>query len=232
MQEKFEQAARDVYQSWRADQKEAGAAAHPEEEELVCFLEGSLTPEEREALQQHLIACARCSQSLALQVKVQEAKEIAVPKELLVRVKNAGSIAERLEVFLKAKDKVFELISTTADVLLGQEVVPAPVLRSRNIKDFKDEISILKDFQVFRVEIRVVNKGDDAFAAQVSVKEKQTSKPLKDIRVSLLKAEVELESYLAESGTVTFEHLRVGSYVIVLAAPDNYRAYVILAIAV
>ena len=228
MEEKFEKIAKAVYRSWKAGQKDADYAAHPDEETLACFLEGKLEPGENEGVVKHLASCEKCAESFALQVKLQDAKEIAVPAELRARIKNCGKSGEVLELVLKIKEKYFELINTAADILLGQEVVPAPVLRSRNIKDFKDEITILKDFAAFRVEIKLANKGEGVFSVQVSAKEKQTSRVLKDVRITLLKDDVEMESCLAESGLVIFEHVLLGKYAIQLATIDDARAYVIL----
>ena len=59
-------------------------------------------------------------------------------------------------------------------------------------------------------------------------REKQTQKTLKDIRVALLKGDLELESYLADSGGVTFENILLGKYRIEINDIDKRLASVIL----
>ena len=97
---------------------------------------------------------------------------------------------------------------------MGREFLPAPILRSRNIKEFKDEVTILKDFKDIRVELKLENKGRQAFDLTVIVKEKETQKTIKDLRVTLLKQDLELESYLNDSGKVIFENILLGRYTV------------------
>ena len=82
---------------------------------------------------------------------------------------------------------------------MGQELVPAPILRSRQIKDFKDEVTILKDFKDIRVQAKVENKGANAFSLVILVKERHTQRIIKDLRIRLLKDGAELEcEYVGE----------------------------------
>jgi hypothetical protein len=154
-----------------------------------------------------------------------------VPEELLKSIKDLAAISIAipiLEIILRIKEKLMEILSTTGDVLVGQELVPAPVLRSRQIKDFKDEVTILKDFQDIRVEAKIENKQGKAFSLSITVKEKDSQKMMKDLRVTLIKDDVELESYVADSGKVTFEHVLLGKYTVEVANIENKIASIIL----
>ena len=133
-----------------------------------------------------------------------------------------------LEIILKLKEKALELLNTTGDILVGQELVPAPVLRSRQMKDFKDEVTILKDFKDIRVEVKIENKHGEFFNVTVMVKEKETQKVIKDLRVCLLKDELELESYLNDAGKVTFEHILLGKYTVEISTLENKLASILL----
>ncbi|MCX5714260.1 MAG: hypothetical protein NT033_05525 [Candidatus Omnitrophica bacterium] len=208
-----------VYKKWEKSHP-ASSESHPDEEALASFLDRKLDIHEHEVTLRHLVSCQECLQKIALNVRSGMLQETDVPPELIRRAKNImpqASDIQPLEIVLRVKGNLLELIKTTGDVLFGQELLPAPVLRSRQIKDFKDEVTVLKDFAGMRVEIKVENKADSSFNATVSVKDKKTGLPIKDFRVTLMRDETELESYLAKTGTVIFEHISLGRYAIEIA---------------
>lgn len=232
MQARLERLIKIAYRGWRSGQPKADSP-HPDEETLACFLEGRLTKEEGEEVKAHLLSCDSCVQAFAIQASLSSMplKEKEVPAELIERVKNLLNQEEPtplLEIFLRFKEKAIELINTTGDVLVGQELVPAPVLRSRSIKDFKDEVTILKDFKDTRIEIKIENKGGEAFSLRLSAKQKHTQKVIKDLRVTLLKDDLELESYLTDSGSVIFEHCLLGKYRLEISAIASKLASILI----
>ncbi len=230
MPDNLEKLIQTVYKKWKADQPKI-QEAHPDEEIFACFLENRLNPEENEKMTEHLIKCDRCTSILATQIRLKTADEKEIPEKLLARLKEI--ISQQigpylLEIILKVKEKTIEILNSTGDVLVGQELVPAPVLRSRAIKDFKDEVTILKDFKNLRVEIKIENKAGKAFNLTVVAKNKETQSMLKDLRVTLIKDELELESYLADSGKVVFEHVLLGKYTVEISDIQNKLASVLL----
>ncbi len=229
MPEKIDKIMRAIYRSYKAEKVEAGP--HPDEETLLCFLENRLSAEEAREVEEHLLACDRCAEIMAVQMRLEPEETRDVPAELLTRVKNLvekQSEGALLEIFLKLKNKALEILSTTGDILVGQELMPAPVLRSRKISDFKDEVTILKDFPDIRVEAKIENKKGEAFSLTVVVKEKATQKVMKDLRVTLLKEDIELESYLSDSGRVTFEHVLLGNYTVEISSIEHKLASILL----
>lgn len=234
MQDKLERLIKAVYKKWKSDNLKI-EGVHPDEEMLACFLEGRLTPEENEGIKSHLIICDDCAKVLALSLSINHEQDKEVPEELLNRVKNLTppeNSESLLEIALKVKEKILEIINTTGDILVGQELVPAPILRSRQINDFKDEVTILKDFKDIRVQAKIENKGAKAFSLIILVKEKTTQKTIKDLRVTLMKDDLELESYLTDSGVVTFEHVFLGKYTIEILSSDIKLASILLDIKV
>ncbi|MDD2751706.1 MAG: hypothetical protein PHN59_01050 [Candidatus Omnitrophica bacterium] len=230
MQDKFEWLVKQVYRRWKSTLAKTGGL-HPDEEDLAGFIEGKLAPVQKESLISHFLSCDACTQILAAQMKLKESQELEVPVELLAKVKNLAQKEEKpqlLEIFLKLKENIFELIHTSGDVLVGQELVPAVLLRSRKIDKFKDEVTVLKDFDNLRVEIKIENKPDKFFDLIVIAKNKQTSQTLKDIRVTLIRDSLELASYLAESGKVIFEHIQLGKYALELFDLEKKLAAIIL----
>ncbi len=230
MPEKLDKLVKLAYKKWKSSQARR-FQEHPDEEELACFSEGRLSSAEAQKVRAHLLSCGLCAQVFAIQVKLKSTGNLIVPPELISRVKKiieAQEPSSLLEIILRFKTGFFELVKTTGDVLVGQELVPAPVLRSRSINDFKDEITVLKDFQDMRVEIKIENKPGQTFNLVVMVREKPTSKIIKDMRVTLLKDDLELESYLSDSGRVTFEHILLGKYVIQIITAKSGIAKVLL----
>lgn len=227
---KLEKLIKFAYKRWKVGNYHAHKT-HPDEETLACFLEGRLNAQESQDIKLHILSCDSCAQSFAADFGLNNEPDNEVPQELIARVKNlVGEAAKTgaLEIFLKAREKIIELLNTTGDILVGQELVPAPVLRSRKIRDFKDEITILKDFQDLRVEIKVENKGANIFDLNIIVRQKQTQKTIKDLRVTLLKEDLELESYITDSGVVTFEHVLLGRYRIEISSLEKQLASILL----
>ncbi len=219
-----------VYKRWKSEQPR-GTEPHPDEEALACFVEGRLSSEESERIKTHLLGCDYCVRILTIQAKLDEIQELKVPEELLRQVK--GLVKERdeqftLEMIFRLKDNLLELLKTTGDVLIGHELVPSPVLRSRQIKDFKDEVVILKDVKDIRLELKLENKQGKAFNLVVWAREKDTQKEITDLRIALFKDDFELESYHSDSGRVIFENVLLGRYIVEISSIEDKLASVLL----
>jgi hypothetical protein len=231
MTEKLEGLIRSVYARWK-NAKASSGEAHPDEELLVCFAEGALSNPEAETVRGHILECNYCSLVLAKALQVRDIQVHEMPDGLLEKVKSSLIPVEAkealLEIVLKLKEQALEIISTSGDVLFGQEFIPAPILRSRSIRDFKDEVTILRDFKDIRVEVKVENKGKGTFNVSILVKQKQTQRVLKDLRVTLVKDDIELESYLVEMGMAKFEHVQLGTYRVDISALEGVCASVLL----
>jgi len=230
MGDKVEGLIKAVYQRWKKGRlKEADA--HPDEETFACFLEGCLSEEENERLRAHLVLCDDCSQICALSLNAEAAELKEVPAELLEKARGILSQKNRplaLEIFLRLKENILEIIKVNGDLLLGRELVPAALLRSRDIKDFKDEVIILKDFKDIRVEVKIENKSGRYFNVTLQARQKHAPYILKDLRVTLIKDDLELESYFSDSGSVSFEHVLLGKYRLEITSIENRLASVIL----
>ncbi len=232
MEEKIEALIRQVYQKYKLESPGV-ESRHPEEEDFALFLQGKLSGPEQAAVKGHILSCPICGQITASLLSAGEDLKLeAAPQELVLAAQGLipGQLENILEIFLKVKENFLELARISGDVLIGQEVVPVGVLRSRNIKSFKDEVTILKDFNGIRVEIKIENKNGSRFNLYTLVKEKQTNRIIKDLRVTLLKDDLELESYLTEAGKVVFENIGLGKYSIEISNLDAKLAVVILEI--
>jgi len=234
MQDNLERLIKAVYRKWRSGRAQPGGG-HPDEESLACFLENRLPLEEQERIKAHLINCDSCSQAVAVGLGLGPLQDKDVPAEVLLRLRDLGKAEDKsfcLEISLKLKEKFLEVLSTTGDVLVGQEFVPAPVLRSREIKDFKDEVVILKDFADIRVEAKIENKSGRAFNLSITARHRTSQRLVKDLRVTLFKDDLELESYISISGSVVFEQVLLGKYKVQISSPEERLASIVLDIKV
>jgi len=210
----FEKIIGIIYRKWKGS---GGliTGEHPDEEALACFLEDKLSRADRLLIEKHLVSCSSCAEYVGSQLKMQAGLAKEVPGILLEKVKRLVIDESRdgiFEIFLKLKEKAVEIIQTSGDVLVGQELVPAPVLRSRRIKDFREEVVILKDLQSIRVEARLKNNNARSFDLTVAARDKQSQKLVRNLRVTLLKAGIELESYASEGACVIFRDILPGVY--------------------
>ena len=103
MQDKLERLIKMVYKNWKKDQVNVDGA-HPDEEALVCFLEGRLSKEEASLLKLHLLSCDTCAEALAVNLKTELVLAKDVPEELLGRVKGMFAGEDKtsiLEIILR-----------------------------------------------------------------------------------------------------------------------------------
>ncbi len=229
MADYLEKITKIIYRDWKRG-RSFKAKAHPSEEDLVCFLEGKFSAQDKEAVQKHLLSCDICAEYLNAQLKMQPNLSLDVPGQLLEKTKKLLGLEipeNLLEIFLKLKDKAMEIIQTSGDVLVGQELVPAPVLRSRKIDEFKEEVSILKDLRQIRILAKIQNKNTKSFNLTITVKDKQSQKAGKNLRITLLKDGIELESYITDSsGSSFFENILPGNYSVEVSREDQKEAVI------
>lgn len=222
-----------VYKAYRQEQPKDSQPC-PDEETLVCFSEGRLTKPEIEKIQEHLIICSRCAEILSLlSLKgLQEQKE--VPESLLQKAKDLVSpvkvLPTILELVIALKEKALEILDTTGDVILGNEIMPLPVLRSRNIRQFQEEINLIKEFGDVKINLTVEKRGRDKVRISLTLVDKSSLLPLQDLRLSLLKDGVEMESYTVASGNAVFEELDFGRYAIEVYRREEKIGFMVLQI--
>ncbi len=206
------------------------AQSHPDEEMLACYSDNKLSEKDSLEVSSHLTSCAFCAEAFLAQLRTAGWRKYNISFGLLARLKAiSGSAGDSVfEIVLKNTGKIFDLLYTNGQVLLGQEIIPIGDLRSRNIQDFRDTVSIVKDIDNIRVEIKIDSSSAGYFDITVSVKNKKTSKLLKDYRVTLIKSDTQLESYIIERGAVTFEHISLGKYSVEISSQESKLANVTL----
>ncbi|MGE5308797.1 MAG: zf-HC2 domain-containing protein [Deltaproteobacteria bacterium] len=219
---------RSVYREWKKG-REPGL--HPDEETFVLFIDGKLSSEEALKLKQHILSCPECGCLARCHLVSQPPAES--PSEPLME-KARTLIAQRLgkhamELVLESKEQLLHILEVSGDVLVGQEFVPAAVFRSRQTAGFRDAVTVIKDLERVRVELKV-EKKEKTFAVTVTAREKENQGTPGDLRVSLLKGGVELESYVPEAGQAVFGHILPGRYMIHLTSSSDDLAALFLEI--
>ena len=210
---KIEELIRMVYRFWRKKHKQADLLC-PDEETLVCFSEGTLPRNESKMIQEHLVSCSRCSEVVSL--FLQRHKEQRDVPEVLIN--KAKSLIEQklptsiLEIAIAIKEKALEILGTTADIILENEILPLPVLRSRKITEFQEEIGIIEEFINIKINILIQKMDRDSARLNINLIDKTSLKPLDDLRLMLMKDKKEIESYELVSGNAVFDKVGRGDY--------------------
>jgi hypothetical protein len=214
MPDYFEKITGIIYRAWKRSGR-SKIQDHPNEEALACFVEDKLSRADKLFIEKHLVNCVSCAEYAGIRLKMQAGLVKEVPDILAEKIRKLVISEARpglLEIFLRLKEKAIEIIQTSGDVLVGQELIPAPVLRSRQIKDFREEVTILKDLQKVRIEARLKNNNAKSFNLTVAVRDKESQKLIPDLRVTLLKGDLELESYASGCASVIFRDILPGVY--------------------
>ena len=128
---------------------------------------------QKEEVKQHIIHCQDCANLLAI-LLTSPIEEYEPGPVLVSKVKEALGAMKipQIEILLKVKEKAFELLKASGDILIGQELIPAAVLRSRNLDKLKDEVVMLKDFERLRLKIRIENKPKKFFNVNIEATDK------------------------------------------------------------
>ncbi|MCM8792829.1 MAG: hypothetical protein NC826_06825, partial [Candidatus Omnitrophica bacterium] len=119
-----------------------------------------------------------------------------------------------IEALIMLKEKSIKIVKSTADILLGGEILPLPVLRSRKREELPERLSLIKDCGDIRINLEIERIKKTAVKIIILVSEIKDLKPLEEIRIGLFKNELEIESYSARQGKVIFDEVELGSYLI------------------
>ncbi|MFH1339268.1 MAG: zf-HC2 domain-containing protein [Candidatus Omnitrophota bacterium] len=218
----FEEVIKMVYGFYRKKRNNADLPC-PEEETLVCFCEGKLSKDESKRVQEHLAACGRCAEAVSLFCqKIEEQRE--VPGFLIEKAKSLVKempFSSIFEVVLALKEKGLQILRTTGDVIVGNEIMPYPVYRRRKMPESTEEIDLIKELENIKITINIQKKDKDKVRLSLVLADKVSLQPLSDLRLALLKDGSELESYEAASGSAAFDNVGFGYYDIEILQRDK-----------
>lgn len=218
----FEEVIKMIYRLYRKRHNQT-ASFCPDEETLACFCEGKLSKTESKRVQEHLPACNRCADVIALFYQKLE-QDIEVPEFLIQRAKSLlkqTPLSNIFEVVLALKEKAMQILGTTGDVIVDNEIIPLPVLRSRQISEFAEEIKLIKELENTKITIHIQKKDKDKIRINLGFVDKTNLRPLTDLRLALFKDESELESYEVTTGSAVFDEVGFGRYDIQINRKDE-----------
>jgi hypothetical protein len=191
------------------------------EEELALFLQGDMDEKTSRGVEAHIALCSRCAEIAALYYRAGKLQEQVVPEQVVEKAKTLVGESLIFEAAVRLKGKFMELLRTTSDAMRVGDIAPVPVLRGRGIREFKEEISLVKEFEEIRIALKLDKKDKDRIRIGVVLSDKVSLSPITDLRVALFRENKELESYFARSGTAVFEGLSYGLYTLEISRRDN-----------
>jgi hypothetical protein len=107
MESKLERLIKLVYRRWKRDSVKL-YGEHPDEETIVCFLDGRLTEKENRAIMAHLISCGRCAEIFAVQAELELSQTEEMPESLLRKFKD---LPQGQAVHLEDKTKKYSQLA-------------------------------------------------------------------------------------------------------------------------
>jgi len=216
-----------AYQRARSQGKDKPIGSCLTEENIACFLEGKLFGKDLSSFSDHILSCKNCADALRDNIAVVHMmkKDVFVPAYLENLAKSLVSeeVGENvLDIVLNFKDKAIELIRTTGEILMGPQLVPVPIFRSSGEHDKQpNEIKVTKTLNNIIAEIGIEKQKPDLANIVVRLTEKESNKKAKEIRVSLIKGDREIQSALIEEGKVKFEEIKANDYKIYLTKDEK-----------
>ncbi|MBU0549678.1 MAG: hypothetical protein KJ838_05130 [Candidatus Omnitrophica bacterium] len=210
---RIEEIIKMIYRFYRKQRKHSSSVC-PDEEVLACFAEGNLSRKEARKIQDHLISCCDCAELVSLFFKeIEQAEE--VPEALVSKAKgllNDKVLHSLFDISLRLKEKALEILHTTGDVILNNEIIPLPVLRSRQIRELPDEITFIKELNDVKITLCLQKRDRKEVRINLRLTDRATSNPLSDLRLIIFKDDSEVESYDAPQGSAVFDRIGFGHY--------------------
>ncbi|MBI4698155.1 MAG: zf-HC2 domain-containing protein [Nitrospirae bacterium] len=198
----------------------------PDEAQLSYYLDGILSAYDKENMEKHLLQCNNCLSLVLLNEKV-KANDAAfeVPSGWVERVKNLVSkkqgIPQRLfDIVLKFTKDTIEIIKSTENLFISYGAVPVPVRGGAGAVP-ANSITLSRTFADIKSELEIEKAENDRFSIGISTSYTDSGAPEPNLRISLFNPEQEVASFVAESGEVCFNSLRLGQYTIKITRADR-----------
>ncbi len=204
------------------------------EEDIACFIDDKIKEAEREKLCIHILSCRKCADNLRDHfLVIKSMKEKGLLETPTGLIESAQSLVDVevgqniLDIVLNFKERAIELVRTTGEVLIGQQLIPVPALRSSGKdRELQNEIKVVKTFGDILTEVDIEKKRSDLANIVIRVTKKVTNKKAEGLRISLVKDNRELESFLVEEGKVKFEEIEPNNYRILITEDDRKLGFV------
>ena len=187
----------------------------PTDEMLADYVEGRLSNEERSQMEEHLSVCKNCLEELVVANSLvrggvpvhtdQAPAEVTNRAVHLVQRSNPalfGSLSQRLGRFIEA-------FCSKVSHYWGWKEWRLEPIRGSKIRVAQDVIFLRKTFRDLEAEIEVEKTAENRASIHVRLLQHGSGKIT---RVTLMKGEREVSSYLANGASVLFEDIPFGHY--------------------
>jgi len=198
-----------------------------DDETIACYVDGLLPENERNYVEKMMNENDELKELIQTQMfveKEQSKNDLSFMPEYLIQ--NAKDLVSEkfgskvLNLVIKFSDKVIETLQSTGEILSGAQLQPAYTLRGDSQEKAKSVV-VRKIFDDVKVEVEISRELDDKNNVILKAIQNQTELPIDNIRATLFKDNVELESYVTKNGKAIFENIKPGHYVIELSYPDK-----------
>jgi len=187
-------------------------------EEIVDYLEGRLTGDDRTRAELHLSECDSCVEELVVFNGIVRSGMLSdfdpVPEEVTQSAIHSIKVAEDYPSSESALRTFKRMLSKWLDIF--RDFLPLRNLRLAPIRGSKrvvseDLVLIRKSFADFDAEIEIEKTGPDRARIDVMLHKRTSEVP---IRVTLLKNQREVSSYLSNGTNAVFEDMPFDHYLI------------------
>jgi hypothetical protein len=194
----------------------------PDEKSLAYYSEGVLNENEKESLEQHLLSCNDCLNSIILYEKLKKESLEYVPEvpgawneKIMSMLPQKQFTEDIFDIVIRFAKEAIEIIRNPGDLFILQGAVPAVVRGAAGIAS-ADSITLSRIFSNMKTEIEIERTQNENLTIKVLLTDKNINKPVSDIRVSIFDPDYEIASFIAENGQAVFTEMRFGKYIIKL----------------
>lgn len=195
------------------DKEEATKMSCLTDETITEILENKLSGNRRDSFMAHLTRCDECLNIFVATYKVLNPETLSITDEIISRVKSYYKEMRRFVMVIKLfPDHIAPLILEPGFTRL-QPSIPVNI-RGQILGNKSNLIAVAKKIDPFWFELEVEKIKEGLCQIQIYAKYVQSKKPAKNLRISLCHNQREFDSYLTEGGTVVFDDVKKGRYLI------------------
>lgn len=187
----------------------------PDQETLAAFVEGKLEGKEAKDIRRHVMACSECL-DLSLASSVPPDRSVMVPGKLVAKAVSIDPVTAQgiklWDIAVAFSEKAIKVLANTGDKTLYFE--PKKVIVRGVSSSDGQLVAFTKSYDAFKAEVEIERVATKKSDIKITIKQAGNARKSNGFRVTLLKAQKELESYVPErrGAPVVFEGIKFGKY--------------------
>ena len=202
------------------------------DEMLACYAQGLLSAAEREAVKDLIKNDPRLKEELTVQEAICQTEDESlaeIPDDVISKAKNLVSEPFGVHIWnVAVRFSRQTLRALKSDGSPVDCVVRDPVLSRGSKTELTKSTVIRKGFGVFDIQMEISVKKKSVCCIVIFIKDLKKQSPMNDVRITLIKDNIELESYVTSQGRAVFEDIRDGYCLLEITAPDKPVARITL----